>query len=227
MAKKRGEPRKYSIPTSFEQARDELFSHILRCGVLEASLEHQKEWFDDTLLYLADRFTDLTETELNELRVLGERYCRPVVARPSTGGAKALGLAPPWRKPSRAPAPVDAHAAGEPQLHVQALAPARGALASEQHGQESLPWSAAPRGERTTHAGVEAGSPSSRGVHEQLQGELRARRRAFSDRPAGERQREAALATGTMGEAQLRTGECATSDHRRGAEAQLRRGELL
>jgi len=73
MAKKRGEPRKYSIPTSFEQARDELFSHILRCGVLEASLEHQKEWFDDTLLYLTDRFTDLTETELNELRVLGEQ----------------------------------------------------------------------------------------------------------------------------------------------------------
>ncbi len=46
MAKKRGEPRKYAIPTSFEQARDELFSHILRCGVLEAALEHQKEWFD-------------------------------------------------------------------------------------------------------------------------------------------------------------------------------------
>ena len=81
MAKKRGEPRKYSIPTSFEQARDELFSHILRCGVLEATPEHQKEWFDDTLLYLADRFTDLTESEMNELRVLGERYCRPVVAR--------------------------------------------------------------------------------------------------------------------------------------------------
>ncbi len=67
MAKKRGEPRKYAIPTSFEQARDELFSHILRCGVLEATPEHQKEWFDDTLLYLADRFTDLTETELNDL----------------------------------------------------------------------------------------------------------------------------------------------------------------
>src|SRR5205823_448953 len=45
MAKKRGEPRKYVIPTSFEQARDELFSHILRCGVLEAASEHQKEWF--------------------------------------------------------------------------------------------------------------------------------------------------------------------------------------
>jgi len=89
MAKKRGEPRKYATPTSFEQARDELFSHILRCGVLEATADHQKEWFDDTLLYLADRFSDLTETELNDLRVLGERYCRPVVARPAPVGVNA------------------------------------------------------------------------------------------------------------------------------------------
>ena len=89
MAKNRGEPRKYAIPTSFEQARDELFSHILRCGVLEATSEHQKEWFDDTLLYLADRFTDLTETEMNELRLLGARYCRPVVARTAPVGVDA------------------------------------------------------------------------------------------------------------------------------------------
>lgn len=89
MAKKRSEPRKYATPTSFEQARDELFSHILRCGVLEATPEHQKEWFDDTMLYLADRFADLTDTELGELRLLGERYCRPVVARAAPAGASA------------------------------------------------------------------------------------------------------------------------------------------
>src|SRR5258708_39446218 len=94
MAKKRGEPRKYAIPTSFEQARDELFSHILRCGVLEATPEHQKEWFDDTLLYLADRFTDLTESEMNELRVLGERYGRHGVARTSPVGAIVYAV---WR----------------------------------------------------------------------------------------------------------------------------------
>ncbi len=81
MAKKRAEPRRMSTPTPFEQARDELFSHILRCGVLEASAEHQKEWFDDTMLYLADRYDGLDEPQLTELRVLGERYCRPVVAR--------------------------------------------------------------------------------------------------------------------------------------------------
>jgi len=86
MAKKR-EPRKLATPTAFEQARDELFSHILRCGVLEATLEHQKEWFDDTMLYLADRYEDLAEQDLDQLRTLGERYCQPVVARPTPVGA--------------------------------------------------------------------------------------------------------------------------------------------
>ena len=89
MAKKRSEPRKVATPTTFEQARDELFSHILRCGVLEATAEHQKEWFDDTMGYLADRFADLRPDELTELRVLGERYCRPVVARTAPVGADA------------------------------------------------------------------------------------------------------------------------------------------
>jgi hypothetical protein len=86
MAKKR-EPRKLVTPTAFEQARDELFSHILRCGVLEAAPEHQKEWFDDTMLYLADRYEDLAAQELEQLRTLGERYCQPVVARPTPVGA--------------------------------------------------------------------------------------------------------------------------------------------
>jgi hypothetical protein len=65
----------------FEQARDELFSHILRCGVLDAAPEHQREWFDDTVLYLSDRYEGLAPEQLAELRLLGERYCRPVVPR--------------------------------------------------------------------------------------------------------------------------------------------------
>ena len=89
MANKRSETRKLQTPTAFEQARDELFSHILRCGVLEAAAEHQKEWFDDTMLYLGDRYEDLTEAEVTQLRTLGERYCRPVVARPTPVGAGA------------------------------------------------------------------------------------------------------------------------------------------
>src|SRR5215212_9885412 len=63
---------------SFSQARDELFSHILRCGVIDALPEHQKDWFDDTMGYIADRYEDLKDEELAQLRTLGERYCQPV-----------------------------------------------------------------------------------------------------------------------------------------------------
>ncbi|HEU4569847.1 MAG TPA: hypothetical protein VFS07_04690 [Gemmatimonadales bacterium] len=78
MSKKK--PRKpQAAPSTFDQARDELFSHILRCGVLEAEPEHQKDWFDDTMLYLTERYEDLGEEELGQLRVLGERYVQPVV----------------------------------------------------------------------------------------------------------------------------------------------------
>jgi hypothetical protein len=65
----------------FEHARNELFSHILRCGVLEAAVADQKEWFDDTMDYLADRYDDLSEDELTKIRTLGEQYCRPVIRR--------------------------------------------------------------------------------------------------------------------------------------------------
>ena len=70
-----------ATPPSFDQARDEMFSHILRCGVLEALPEHQKEWFDDTMLYLTERYDDLAQEDVAQLRVLGERYCQPVVSR--------------------------------------------------------------------------------------------------------------------------------------------------
>ena len=73
-----------SEAVSFAQARDEMFSHILRCGVIDALPEHQKDWFDDTMLYLADRYDDLTEEELTQLRQLGERFSQPVQRKVET-----------------------------------------------------------------------------------------------------------------------------------------------
>jgi hypothetical protein len=75
-------------PSLLDQARDELFSHILRCGVTEAEPEHQKEWMDDTMQYLGERYPDLEEAELAQVRVLGERFCKPVVrGKPETAGS--------------------------------------------------------------------------------------------------------------------------------------------
>jgi len=74
---------------AFAQARDEMFSHVLRCGVIDALPEHQKEWFDDTMLYLADRYEDLSEEELAQLRLLGERFCQPVQRKVETVETRA------------------------------------------------------------------------------------------------------------------------------------------
>jgi hypothetical protein len=66
-------------PTEFDRARDELFSHIHRCGVLGAEESHQTEWLDDTLEFMADRYPGLTKGELGQLRDLGLRFCQPVI----------------------------------------------------------------------------------------------------------------------------------------------------
>ncbi len=66
--------------SAFDRARDELFSHILNCGVLEADSHHRKEWFDDTLDYLGQRHPSLSAAKLATLRELGERFCQPVIS---------------------------------------------------------------------------------------------------------------------------------------------------
>ncbi len=79
MASRKPGNRTETPPSVLEQARDELFSHILRCGVLEATVDHQREWFGDTMDYLSDRYDTLSDNELDRVRRLGEQYCRPVI----------------------------------------------------------------------------------------------------------------------------------------------------
>ena len=90
MSKKKPKRSTAAAP-SFDQARDELFSHILRCGVIDALPEHQKDWFDDTMQYLADRYSDLGEEALGKLRALGERYCQPVQRRTDSISRESAG----------------------------------------------------------------------------------------------------------------------------------------
>lgn len=73
--------RKGQDSTSGDRARDELFSHIRRCGVLEVEREQREEWLSDTVGYLSERYPDLTEMELAELQEIGHRYCMPPISR--------------------------------------------------------------------------------------------------------------------------------------------------
>jgi len=76
-----------------ERARDELFSHIHRCGVLRASTEHQIAWMDDTVAYIAERYPEISRDQLGELRTMGLRFCRPVIDHSQESGTEAGGEA--------------------------------------------------------------------------------------------------------------------------------------
>ena len=76
--KKVSKPRKVSTePTVFDQARDELFQHIMQCAVVGSHPDHQKEWFDETVAYMSERYHELSAVQLAELRTLGERFVQP------------------------------------------------------------------------------------------------------------------------------------------------------
>jgi len=69
--------REVTPPSPFEQARDEMFQHIMRCGVIGSAPEHQAEWFTETMSYLSDRYPELSPAELTDLRTLGDRFSQP------------------------------------------------------------------------------------------------------------------------------------------------------
>ncbi|MCY4398660.1 MAG: hypothetical protein OXE96_04845 [Gemmatimonadetes bacterium] len=64
-----------------DRARDELFSHIHRCGVLQAHVDDQDSWMSDTIEYLAERYPDLGVSELTQLKAVGLQFCKPVISR--------------------------------------------------------------------------------------------------------------------------------------------------
>ncbi|MBA2706437.1 MAG: hypothetical protein H0U59_01350 [Gemmatimonadaceae bacterium] len=65
------------VTSPFEEARDEMFQHIMKCGVIGAVPDDQREWFDGTLAYLTERYHELSPKQIGELRVLGERFSQP------------------------------------------------------------------------------------------------------------------------------------------------------
>ena len=83
MAKAKSRKSDSPVSTPFEQARDELFQHIMKCDVIGADTAHQHEWFDETMRYVVERYPELSEQQLRELRKLGERFAQPLKAQAS------------------------------------------------------------------------------------------------------------------------------------------------
>jgi hypothetical protein len=78
MTKLKQRPRRdVAPPTPYEEARDEMFQHIMQCGVIGSHPDDQKEWFDNTMQYMTTRYPELSEVKVKELRMLGERFAQP------------------------------------------------------------------------------------------------------------------------------------------------------
>lgn len=73
-----------------DRARDELFSHINRCGVLEAAEEDQRQWMNETIDYIGERYPDLTDGDLKGLHEIGIRFCKPAIAHGADYTAKTM-----------------------------------------------------------------------------------------------------------------------------------------
>ncbi len=96
-----------------DRARDELFSHINRCGVLEAAREDQEHWLNETIEYLGERYPDLSDADLRELHTLGMRFCQPTI---SNGGPRRAGVGQVAKREAGggdAAAPADTQESGE------------------------------------------------------------------------------------------------------------------
>ncbi len=79
MARRRNDRKPQRPKSSFENARDELFRVIRECAVIDAHEEDQRAWMDETVQFMSERYPDLTQPDLNNLRELGLRFCQPVI----------------------------------------------------------------------------------------------------------------------------------------------------
>ena len=82
-----------AISNPFDEARDELFQHIMRCEVIGSTPEHQTEWFDDTMKYMADRYPELAERDFEELKKLGQRFAQPPKTNPTVEEERTVSAA--------------------------------------------------------------------------------------------------------------------------------------
>ncbi len=95
------------------RSRDELFSHINRCGVLQAEEEDQQHWMEETIDYLAERYPDLSDADLQDMFSVGMRFCQPAIPH----GRKRFGFDP--REKTQEPLAVTASEVTTEELVAQ------------------------------------------------------------------------------------------------------------
>jgi hypothetical protein len=67
----------------YEEARDELFSHLLKSRIADAEPARRRAWLAERLAYLEIRYPRLPATRFRHLEEAAERLLRTQMARPA------------------------------------------------------------------------------------------------------------------------------------------------
>lgn len=115
--------------TLLDRARDELFSHVIRCDVLEAHMDDRTDWLADTMDFMAHRYPQLSEIQLAQLKVMGQRFIKPAIPHGSESNAVNRT---DWQKaiPVTEPAP-EAETPAEAETPTEAETPAEGSAGAD------------------------------------------------------------------------------------------------
>lgn len=65
-------------------------SHVVRCDVLEASMEHRMEWLEDTLAFMAERYPQLSDLHMAQLEMMGRQFVKPAIPHGAGKNAQTI-----------------------------------------------------------------------------------------------------------------------------------------
>ena len=54
-------------------------SHVVRCDVFDAEMEHRQEWLAETMEYMAERYPMLSDLQLTQLEMVGRQFIKPPI----------------------------------------------------------------------------------------------------------------------------------------------------
>ena len=62
------------------KSKGSTFQPFNRCEVLKAAEGEQRQWMDETIDYIRERYPDLSEVDLSGLHEIGTRFCQPAIS---------------------------------------------------------------------------------------------------------------------------------------------------
>jgi hypothetical protein len=99
-------------------------SHVIRCDVLQAEMDHRMEWLGETLEFMAERYPQLSGMQMAQLEMMGKQFLRPAIPHGSGKNAQTLERTAAAEEPDEvrrgSAVPAEAEAPGVAEVTAEA-----------------------------------------------------------------------------------------------------------